>query len=41
MKRIVEHFETDLNKIVELVLAMPDNDHKKEFIQVNYQKYSI
>ena len=35
MERIVDHFETDLNKIIELVLAMPDDQHKKEFIQVN------
>ena len=35
MERIVGHFETDLNKIIELVLAIPDDQYKKEFIQVN------
>ena len=35
MERIVDNFETDLNKIIELVLAMPDHQDKKEFIQVN------
>ena len=35
MERIVDHFATDLDKIIELVLAMPDDKHKKQFIQVN------
>ena len=35
MKRLVDYFETDLNRIVEIVIAMPDGEHKTEFLQVN------
>ena len=34
MNRTVNNFQADLNKIVELVLTMPEDQHKKQLLQV-------